>query len=345
MAATFVEKSAFLAVPALSSLDQARSISTTVSLPAIQAKQQRRSLVAVAAFNRRDLESKSIVQLRAIARQRGISASTKDQIINALTGGSSAPSSYGASISRSAPAAPSGSEAMLLAKPLSELRALAAQKGLRGDTKAELVKLLINAGGASSAPASFSPSSPTFAPMSETPIAAASATNEYERRLQVKPMSKLRAVARMRGVFGTTRAELVKGLLAHHGSGLSVGASVGAAAALHEDRPEIVGQLESLPFSELRALAKERGVRGDNRKELIKQLTNAPQVKAAAPAAPAYTNGSSTTFTSYGPAYTSAVALSSRELATKSMAQLRAIASQRGIRGNTKQELVKALSG
>ncbi|CAI5970920.1 unnamed protein product [Closterium sp. NIES-64] len=301
--AAVAQKSAFLAAPALSSMEQARSVSTMVSLPAIQAKQQRRSLVAVAALTARDLQGRSLEQLRAMARQKGIVGSNKAQLIAALTGGASA-ATPAASYSRAA-AAVSGDEALLQSKTLGELRALASAKGLRGDTKAEIIKLLLSVGGVTPAPAApaISFSAEALSPV----VPNTQSISDYQRRLQTKPMSKLRAVARMRGVSGTTRAELVAGLLAYHGGASAAGAPASAVQGFAQDKPEIVGQLESLALSELRALAKARGVRGDTRKELIKLLT-------------------------------------ASILATKSLAQLRAIAAQRGIRGNTKQELVKALT-
>eukprot|EP00475_Leptophrys_vorax_P022434 TRINITY_DN30586_c0_g1_i2.p1 TRINITY_DN30586_c0_g1~~TRINITY_DN30586_c0_g1_i2.p1 ORF type:complete len:360 (+),score=18.06 TRINITY_DN30586_c0_g1_i2:108-1187(+) len=358
MAATFVEKSAFLAAPALSSLEQARSISTSVSLPAVQSKARTGPLAAVAAaYTKRDLETKSLNQLRAIARQRGVNASTKEQIIASLVGGSSysasrpsyssSSSSYSSFSSGSAASSGSADEAALKAKSLSELRALAAQKGLRGDTKAEIIKLLIAAGGVSSGSSSSSSYSSYSSPAaSYSPAVGAASTEnskDYERRLAVKPLSKLRAVARMRGVTGNTRAELIKGLLRYHSGGLSRTASKAEASVLAQDRSTIADQLDALSLSQLRAMAKERGLRGDTRKELIKLLTNAP----GSAAAPSYTNGAaSSSYASYSSPAASAPSarLDSRDLMTKSMAQLRAIAAQRGIRGNTKQELVKALS-
>ncbi|CAI6003194.1 unnamed protein product [Closterium sp. NIES-65] len=328
-------------------MEQARSVSTMVSLPAIQAKQQRRSLVAVAALTARDLQGRSLEQLRAMARQKGIVGSNKAQLIAALTGGASA-ATPAASYSRAA-AAVSGDEALLQSKTLGELRALASAKGLRGDTKAEIIKLLLSVGGVTPAPAApaISFSAEALSPV----VPNTQSISDYQRRLQTKPMSKLRAVARMRGVSGTTRAELVAGLLAYHGGASAAGAPASAVQGFAQDKPEIVGQLESLALSELRALAKARGVRGDTRKELIKLLTGPAAPKAAAPAS--YTNGSavaSSSSSSYTPSYSapassSAPALPSASiLATKSLAQLRAIAAQRGIRGNTKQELVKALT-
>ncbi|CAI5964352.1 unnamed protein product [Closterium sp. NIES-64] len=305
--AAVAQKSAFLAAPALSSMEQARSVSTMVSLPAIQAKQQRRSLVAVAALTARDLQGRSLEQLRAMARQKGIVGSNKAQLNCrphwvSLSGASAA--TPAASYSRAA-AAVSGDEALLQSKTLGELRALASAKGLRGDTKAEIIKLLLSVGGVTPAPAApaISFSAEALSPV----VPNTQSISDYQRRLQTKPMSKLRAVARMRGVSGTTRAELVAGLLAYHGGASAAGAPASAVQGFAQDKPEIVGQLESLALSELRALAKARGVRGDTRKELIKLLT-------------------------------------ASILATKSLAQLRAIAAQRGIRGNTKQELVKALT-
>ncbi|GJP52998.1 hypothetical protein CLOM_g15076 [Closterium sp. NIES-68] len=341
--AAIAQKSVFLAAPALSSLEQARAVSTTVSLPAFQAKQQRRSVVATAALTARDLQTKSLEQLRAIARQKGIVGNSKGQLIAALTGNAVAakPASYGGA----APAAAvSGDEAVLQGKSLGELRALAAAKGLRGDTKAEIIKLLLSAGGLAPTP---SPTPISISAEARTPVVpAAASVSDYQRRLQVKPMSKLRAVARMRGVVGNTRAELVAGLLAFHSKSGAAGAQAAA-----QDKPEIVGQLESLALSELRALAKARGVRGDTRKELIKLLTGTDAPKAAAPAAVSYTNGSAVASSSHSsPSYSAPASYSAstrpnaRDLATKSLAQLRAIAAQRGIRGNTKQELVKALT-
>ncbi|CAI5964350.1 unnamed protein product [Closterium sp. NIES-64] len=92
--------------------------------------------------------------------------------------------------------------------------------------------------------------------------------------------------------------------------------------------------LEGKSLGELRALARQRGVRGDTKAELIKALSTAPAAAAAAPAAAAPAGN--------GAAKATPIAASS--LANKSLGELRALARQRGVRGDTKAELISLLS-
>ncbi|CAI6003196.1 unnamed protein product [Closterium sp. NIES-65] len=92
--------------------------------------------------------------------------------------------------------------------------------------------------------------------------------------------------------------------------------------------------LEGTSLGELRALARQRGVRGDTKAELIKALSTAPAAAAAAPAAAAPAGN--------GAAKATPIAASS--LANKSLGELRALARQRGVRGDTKAELISLLS-
>ena len=60
----------------------------------------------------------------------------------------------------------------------------------------------------------------------------------------------------------------------------------------------------------------------------------------AAASGPSYTNGATTSYS----APASSAPLSEKVLVTKPLSQLRALAAQRGIRGNTRQELIRALT-
>ena len=60
----------------------------------------------------------------------------------------------------------------------------------------------------------------------------------------------------------------------------------------------------------------------------------------AAASGPSYTNGATASYS----APASSAPLSEKVLVTKPLSQLRALAAQRGIRGNTRQELIRALT-
>ncbi|CAI5519417.1 unnamed protein product [Closterium sp. Naga37s-1] len=224
--AAVAQNSAFLAAPALSSMEQACSVSMSVSLPTIQAKQQRRSLVAVAALTARDLQSKSLEQLRAMARMKGITGNNKAQLISALTGGAAAskPSSYAST------AAFSGDEALLQSKTLGELRALASAKGLRGDTKAEIIKLLLSVGGVTPAPAApaMSFSAEALSPVVPTTQSAfARLSDEMAATLSSSASASLRSLSVPEGstLATSSRAAIpaFSGLKAHRGLSASAG--------------------------------------------------------------------------------------------------------------------------
>ena len=93
--------------------------------------------------------------------------------------------SYSSFASAPASAPVSADESVLQSKTLSELRALAKQRGVRGDTKAEIIKLLLAAGVSAPQPSSFSASNfGSFTPAVAATVAQES-VEEYERRLQV----------------------------------------------------------------------------------------------------------------------------------------------------------------
>ncbi|GJP49416.1 hypothetical protein CLOM_g8624 [Closterium sp. NIES-68] len=133
----------------------------------------------------------------------------------------------------------------LQAKSLGELRAMAREKGLRGDTKAELVMLLLQAQPSRASPVQPSevipPAEPTHRPTAVAPAASTSSS-----------------------AGGTTSGKGGKGGLA-----------------------EAAKALEAMSTAQLRAMAREKGLRGDTRAELIKLLVAALSPSAAAPTKPA----------------------------------------------------------
>ncbi|CAI6005311.1 unnamed protein product [Closterium sp. NIES-64] len=120
----------------------------------------------------------------------------------------------------------------LQAKSLGELRAMAREKGLRGDTKAELVKLLLQTQPSSSSPvypsAVIPPRESTHRPTTLAPTAASSTASgvsgskgggkggkaEAAKALEAMSTAQLRAMAREKGLRGDTRAELINLLVA-----------------------------------------------------------------------------------------------------------------------------------
>ncbi|CAI5505384.1 unnamed protein product [Closterium sp. Naga37s-1] len=140
---------------------------------------------------RRQLEALPLSQLRAMARARGISGgSSKADLVSDLlraadvsSSSASQPASAASAQPASAPqaavaAAPAEEEAQglekrLLATPLAALRAMARQKGLRGNTKEELIAALVAATPSlpSSVPvASASASAPSAYPAASAPL-------------------------------------------------------------------------------------------------------------------------------------------------------------------------------
>ncbi|CAI5522233.1 unnamed protein product [Closterium sp. Naga37s-1] len=132
---------------------------------------------------RRQLEALPLSQLRAMARARGISGGgSKADLISDLlraadTSSSSASQPTSAASAQQPASAPQaavgvepadeaqGLEKRLLATPLAALRAMARQKGLRGNTKEELVAALVAA----------TPSLPSSVPVSSASASASSA--------------------------------------------------------------------------------------------------------------------------------------------------------------------------
>ncbi|GJP49876.1 hypothetical protein CLOM_g9035 [Closterium sp. NIES-68] len=184
-------------------------------------------------------------------------------------------------------------------KPMSELRALAKQRGLRGDTKAELIALLTSTGNLSASSASVSASASASA-------SAAGAEGQRQRQLDVLPLAQLRAMARSRGLNASgSKAQLVKDLLVAE-LGLTASAPSTSTSALRGAPPPSPppaspsasapsapapaspsktwkNQLQAQPLSALRALARERGLRGDTRAELITALSVDPPAGSELP--------------------------------------------------------------
>ncbi|CAI7879212.1 unnamed protein product [Closterium sp. NIES-53] len=106
-------------------------------------------------------------------------------------------------------------------------------------------------------------------------------------------------------------------------------------------------QLEALPLSQLRAMARARGISGGSSKaDLVSDLLRAADVSSSssrpAPAASAQPASAPQPAVAAAPAEEEAQGLEKRLLATP-LAALRAMARQKGLRGNTKEELIAAL--
>ncbi|CAI7803631.1 unnamed protein product [Closterium sp. NIES-54] len=174
---------------------------------------------------------------------------------------------------------------VLESKSLGELRALARQRGLRGDTKAELVKMLSSG---TNGAVGATPAAPVSA---AAPSAAHGASQSAQaRQLEAMPLGQLRAMARSRGIFGNTKAELVAALLAASGAPAAAPAAPASApapapAAQYSAAPSaaapagsssaLARQLESMPMGQLRAMARQKGLRGNTKDELISALLTA----------------------------------------------------------------------
>eukprot|EP00270_Netrium_digitus_P008364 TRINITY_DN24_c0_g1_i3.p1 TRINITY_DN24_c0_g1~~TRINITY_DN24_c0_g1_i3.p1 ORF type:complete len:240 (-),score=52.01 TRINITY_DN24_c0_g1_i3:340-1059(-) len=166
------------------------------------------------------LQSKPLAELKAIARMRGIHANTKAQLVKLLSAQDNRPSSQAASPVASLPAtAPAASltAADLQRKSLAELRGIARQKGLRGDTKGEIISLLLKSQGAPStalagavSPAAVAAQSFAFSVAPAASPAAVTAGAEHARQLRTKPLALLRAMAASRGIRATTKEELIR---------------------------------------------------------------------------------------------------------------------------------------
>eukprot|EP00270_Netrium_digitus_P018884 TRINITY_DN727_c0_g3_i4.p1 TRINITY_DN727_c0_g3~~TRINITY_DN727_c0_g3_i4.p1 ORF type:complete len:624 (+),score=230.45 TRINITY_DN727_c0_g3_i4:35-1873(+) len=159
------------------------------------------------------LKNKSLSQLRAMARLKGLVATSKPELIHLLSAKeaksappsaaaapSPPPASAAASSTNGAAKSTSLSLEELEGKSMAQLRALAKEKGLRGDTRAEIIKLLLDLS-ASSSPAP--PAKPVSAPVTPPPAAAATAPPRLSQAviLQSKSLAQLRAMATQKGLM------------------------------------------------------------------------------------------------------------------------------------------------
>lgn len=250
-------------------------------------------------------------------------------------------------------------------KSVGELRLLAKERGLRGDTKNELIKLL------ASAPASSSNGSPAVSSPSTSAVPDLDA-----KQLEQMPIGELRSIARARGVYGASKKELIKELLGSLPQATRATVSTPAApapspaqvipppAATTPPPPapspsiSLEKQLQSKPLSVLRAIARQRGVRGDSKDAIIKALLALPSSATAPVASSSPTPSALTAVPAVAPAESlptpvvTPVSTSPsptpsslrQQLQTKPLSLLKAMARQKGVKGNTKEQLVAALS-
>ncbi|CAI5501143.1 unnamed protein product [Closterium sp. Naga37s-1] len=245
------------------------------------------------------------------------------------------------------------SSKVLESKSLGELRQLAKERGMRGDTKAELVKLLA--------------SSYAAAPTGNGAVAAKAqpaVDPQLKKQLEAMPMAQLRAQARSKGVYGGSKAEIVAALLAAGAAPAAAASSApaysnGAVASAPAAAAPVVAvpsssdlarQLQTKPLAVLRALARQKGLRGNTKEELVAALVSAaaPAVAspapAASPAAAAPSPAASPAAAAPAAVNVSAQALA-RQLQTRPLSALRAMASAKGITGAAapKDQLIRAL--
>ncbi|GJP55117.1 hypothetical protein CLOM_g14104 [Closterium sp. NIES-68] len=314
-----------------------------------------------ASLDARVLESKSLGELRALARQRGLRGDTKAELVKMLSSGTNGAVAATPAAPVAAAAAPSGAGQSALARqlevmPLGQLRAMARSKGIFGSTKAEIVAALTAASGAPAAAPSASPPAPAAQYSAAAPSAAAPApSNSSEggssaqaRLLAAKPVAVLRAMARQKGLRGNTKDELVAALLGSSSpsafsspaptsasspapppSAPSVPTSAPSSAAVGVSAQALSRQLQARPLSALRAMATAKGIPPavSNKDQLIRAL-----VAATTAAAAGVTE------------VRAAASVRAAELQGRPLAELRAMARQRGLRGDTKAELVKLLT-
>ncbi|CAI5967351.1 unnamed protein product [Closterium sp. NIES-65] len=319
-----------------------------------------------ASLDTRVLESKSLGELRALARQRGLRGDTKAELVKMLSSGTNG--AFGATpaapVTAEAPSAAQGATQsaqarQLEAMPLAQLRAMARSRGIFGNTKAELVAALLAASGAPAAAPAAPAAAPPPAPgaqYSAAPSAAAPAggSNALARQLESMPMGQLRAMARQKGLRGNTKDELISALLgtssrpssykvpiaapsasspppapAAPSAPAPAPASPSAPAAAAVNPQALSRQLQARPLSALRAMASAKGISPavSSKDQLVRAL-----IAAATATAAGVTE------------VRAAASVRSAELQARPLSELRAMARQRGLRGDTKAELVKLLT-
>ncbi|CAI5955265.1 unnamed protein product [Closterium sp. NIES-64] len=319
-----------------------------------------------ASLDTRVLESKSLGELRALARQRGLRGDTKAELVKMLSSGTNG--AFGATpaapVTAEAPSAAQGATQsaqarQLEAMPLAQLRAMARSRGIFGNTKAELVAALLAASGAPAAAPAAPAAAPPPAPgaqYSAAPSAAApeGGSNALARQLESMPMGQLRAMARQKGLRGNTKDELISALLgtssrpssykvpiaapsasspppapAAPSAPAPAPASPSAPAAAAVNPQALSRQLQARPLSALRAMASAKGISPavSSKDQLVRAL-----IAAATATAAGVTE------------VRAAASVRSAELQARPLSELRAMARQRGLRGDTKAELVKLLT-
>eukprot|EP00245_Coleochaete_scutata_P013889 TRINITY_DN576_c0_g3_i1.p1 TRINITY_DN576_c0_g3~~TRINITY_DN576_c0_g3_i1.p1 ORF type:complete len:658 (+),score=198.69 TRINITY_DN576_c0_g3_i1:82-1974(+) len=297
------------------------------------------------------LKDMSMAELRALARSLGLRGDTKTEIINAIIGASAAPPKPAPVVSQAlkTPSPPKVTPTVaafvppvkaakpttadedelfdaLNAKTIAELRMMAREKGVRGDTKKELIQELLKA----------SLSGPVPPPVVKKAVpnpATVPVTNGAAATK--KPPS-------------TVAAEPEKTTPSYTPAGPPSKADQGFNADI---------ALKSM--AELRSMARARGLRGDTRKELETALMKYQEQHHSSPnPAPtptpppkSYTNGAVKTVpkVSAPPPVPAKVGGSLNEaeverLMEKTMGELRAMARERGVRGDTKKELIDILA-
>eukprot|EP00270_Netrium_digitus_P007316 TRINITY_DN2138_c0_g1_i7.p1 TRINITY_DN2138_c0_g1~~TRINITY_DN2138_c0_g1_i7.p1 ORF type:complete len:490 (+),score=136.86 TRINITY_DN2138_c0_g1_i7:105-1574(+) len=273
------------------------------------------------------LEWKSLSELRALGREKGVRGDTKKELIRLLaathgilsipSAPTSAPAAAAAAAVAVAPAptAPKGAVSdeqwmkELMRKSIAELRQIAKSKGLRGDTKTELVKLLLSTSAtpAPPTPAAASTPPPVSAAAPITPPSSPPLSQEETKKLlQSLSVGQLRYLTQERGLRGDTKAELVKLLLDGPPLSMYVVSAIPAAprplpvttvaeppraapAVVQPPAKEGPSSYEKLlltkPLAELRAIAKQKGLRGDTKAELVQLLVKDVSLPVVTPSA------------------------------------------------------------
>ncbi|CAI5513676.1 unnamed protein product [Closterium sp. Naga37s-1] len=308
-----------------------------------------RASVSVLDEAERELQRKSMAELRALAKARGLRGDTKAELVEQLLLSGAASLAYSAPPQPPAPPAvvPGGADAMtqLLEKmPLPQLRELARERGSRSSTRADILRDLrlyawgdvgIMAGQPLPKPPPppapvIPPPSPSPAPPASPPAAAQGVSaparvppaaaagagggaGAREKELLGLGLAELRQMARAQGVRGDTKAQIVAALLAQQ-----------AATPVKAKPPSPQPAAPAVAASPAPAAAKP-----------------APKPAAPKPAAP---KPSAAKAAAGGEKAAGEKGEVERALEAMDMGELRYLARERGLKGDTKDELVKALA-
>ncbi|CAI5525581.1 unnamed protein product [Closterium sp. Naga37s-1] len=324
-----------------------------------------RASVSVLDEAERELQRKSMAELRALAKARGLRGDTKAELVEQLLLSGAASLAYSAPAQPPAPPAvvPGGADAMtqLLEKmPLPQLRELARERGSRSSTRADILRdlRLIMAGQPLPKPPPrpapvIPPPSPSPAPPASPPAAAkgvsaparpppaASAgagggAGAREKELLGLGLAELRQMARAQGVRGDTKAQIVAALLSVPGAHMRAPRPPHAPPALRRAQQAATPVKAKPPSPQPAAPAVAASPAPAAAKPAPKPA--APKPAAAKPAA----GGGA----AKGAAEKAAGEKGEVELALEAMdmGELRYLARERGLKGDTKDELVKALA-